>query len=124
MHQWLQSILNSAVTRAVKIFLTKACPTAGDSVTDILLAESLISGGFGITLYYLAQTKDTTTNEFGTHLLWGILALLIVWIPAIVKVSLRIMLRGWKGMKFMGVTRAIFSDCFLFVIWPAFSLLL
>ena len=85
---------------------------------------SLLAGLFGLQLYTLAESKDTKVELYDRHIGWGLLTLLLVWGPGIIRVVFLAKKRDWETLTCYQSTIQIFYYVTLALIWPVFSPLL
>ena len=85
---------------------------------------SLLAGLFGLQLYTLAQSKDTKVELYDRHIGWGLLTLLFVWGPGVIRVIFLAKKRDWRTLTCCQRTFQTFYYITLALIWPVFSPLL
>ena len=113
------------VMRVLTVFIMKFFLGAFDIGSDILSAANFITGQFGLALYFLADL-DAPYNEelYGAHLYWGVITLVVIWVPGtFIVVSMGAQQR-WRGIGWGQGIKRITGYIFLIITWPVFSLLL
>ena len=77
--------------------------------------------GFGILLYKLAENKDPDTY-YGQHIAWGVITIMIVWTPGLVKTVLLAIDIKWRENPWARKAKDALRLIVLALIWPVFSI--
>ena len=123
-HIFLQSTIFASVKRIVFVLIVKFLTTSGDIAKDLINGIGFIDGSFGLQLYYLIESKDVREWLYDQHICWGLLTLLLVWIPGLIKVAYLVKRRDWKTMTKCQKVYQIACYIVLIIVWPVFSALL
>ena len=121
---FFQSAIFASIKRVVFVLIVKFLTTSGDIAKDLINGIGFIDGSFGLQLYYLIESKDVREWLYDQHICWGLLTLLLVWIPGMIKVAYLAKRRDWKTMTKCQKVYQIACYIVLIIVWPVFSALL
>ena len=123
-HIFLQSAIFASIKRIVVVLIVKFLTTSSDIAKDLINGIGFIDSSFGLQLYYLIESKDVREWLYDQHICWGLLTLLLVWIPGMIKVAYLVKRRNWKTMTKCQKVFQIACYIVLMIVWPVFSALL
>ena len=112
------------IARIITVFLIKFCSSVFDISTDINAGINYLNRNFGLTLYYLSEPGDTDVSLYGKDVAWGLLTILVIWVPGTVAIGLRASEKEWRQMTQSSILKHVIGYLLLFAIWPFFSPLL
>ena len=113
------------VKKTFTVFFMKFVLGAIDIATDLSSAGNYIGGGFGLSLYFLADRDDPYNDRlYGAHLFWGVITLVLIWIPGLMNVMVIATEQEWRGIGCGQGMKRVVGYVFLIITWPLFSLLL
>ena len=121
---FFQSAIFASIKRVVFVLIVKFLTTSGDIAKDLINGIGFIDGSFGLQLYYLIESKDVREWLYDQHICWGLLTLLLVWIPGMIKVAYLAKRRDWKTMTKCQKVNQMACYIVLIIVWPVFSALL
>ena len=113
-----------AVMRILTVLFIKFCLSLFDIFTDLNAGIRYLNRTFGLYLYYLAYPGDTDVSLYGQDIYWGLLTIMIIWVPGTVQIGLRAASREWDKMKISDILKSLSQYMVLWLLWPFFSVLL
>ena len=116
------STVKGTIMKIVTVLHIKFGGSTVDIGTDVIQSINLMNGGHELLLYYLGTEKQGLDHS--QFFVWGVLTLLITWLPGTARVALKLYNRNWRSMKISGMLRTLADGIVLILIWPVFSALL
>ena len=117
---------------SIKELALKFGSSALDISTDVLSGCNYLNGGYNTLVYIVgnqwmegaAGSSGVDLSEGKTYTWYGVLTLLLVWVPGLFYVPRLARQLTWRGTHWTTKLRMGAQHALLFVIWPVFTTIL